>query len=553
MAGFVAVCGPEAESHLVSSGLIGGGRRIRGPGWEAAYEAAPIPTGTAEGDGVAVLLSGSLWGWESPCWSGEVRVAGSDASRVRHAFLARGPEAFASLRGEFSVVVLDSRDGTVHVARDVTGTRPLFYRLVGPRLWLATKGRALWGVEGAAGRVDPDTVRAFLAQEPRIGGSVCRGVARALPGHRQEFREVGETWQSGAEPTWRPPETDPGLGRIGAEPAARELGRILDRAVELRLSTRPAVLALSGGVDSGAILASLLRAGSGGKAVDGVSTLSIRFPDPAADEGLQLGAWRSRSPLPCRETAFPASPSLRDLEDALDASDGLAYPNVVVLRHLCREAARSGGKALLLGHGGDQWFTGSPRILTDLVLSGRPLAALATAGNLWASAAARSESLFRAAVVSPVRRRVQPRRYEREPMRDVASLWRRDLLWLLAFEQSGIVNDSAYSVAASEGLEPRYPLLDQELLDLVFSLPPELLVDGGEWKGLLRRTMDGLAPASVTEREGKADATSLFDRLTQEWRLRRHPGSVPARPAAGIDELLSISTALFLDRAGLPR
>ena len=54
------------------------------------------------------------------------------------------------------------------------------------------------------------------------------------------------------------------------------------------------------------------------------------------------------------------------------------------------------------------------------------------------------------------------------------------------------------------GIQRMDPLLDDELIAFVCSLPPAFLLHGGQTRGLLRAAMKGLVPDAVRLRTDKA-------------------------------------------------
>lgn len=56
---------------------------------------------------------------------------------------------------------------------------------------------------------------------------------------------------------------------------------------------------------------------------------------------------------------------------------------------------------------------------------------------------------------------------------------------------------------ASVELESRVPLLDEELINLAFSIPPAYKFAGGHLKGLFRKALTGLVPPKILERRDK--------------------------------------------------
>jgi asparagine synthase (glutamine-hydrolysing) len=52
--------------------------------------------------------------------------------------------------------------------------------------------------------------------------------------------------------------------------------------------------------------------------------------------------------------------------------------------------------------------------------------------------------------------------------------------------------------------EYRYPMLDKDLVEYVFSIPPDQLVRPGRRRSMMRRALGGIVPTEVLERRRKA-------------------------------------------------
>jgi asparagine synthase (glutamine-hydrolysing) len=63
---------------------------------------------------------------------------------------------------------------------------------------------------------------------------------------------------------------------------------------------------------------------------------------------------------------------------------------------------------------------------------------------------------------------------------------------------------SCSSINSAPLLEKRYPFLDRDLLDFLFTIPREQLVRPGHRRSLLRRSLAGIVPDEILNRRRKA-------------------------------------------------
>jgi asparagine synthetase B (glutamine-hydrolysing) len=87
--------------------------------------------------------------------------------------------------------------------------------------------------------------------------------------------------------------------------------------------------------------------------------------------------------------------------------------------------------------------------------------------------------------------------------------------WATSAELGGLVE--VCDVLASEaGIAWREVLADRELLDFLCAIPIETLLDGGKFRGLLRRAVADVLPEPALSRKSKAEVKATVDVLVRE-------------------------------------
>src|SRR5438034_315286 len=100
-----------------------------------------------------------------------------------HAYEQWGTGMLGRLNGQFAFAIYDRRAGTVLLARDRFGVRPLFYSIAHGDLWFASEAKALFAGGEVEAELDPvglDQVFTFWAARPPR--TVFRGVYSLEPG-----------------------------------------------------------------------------------------------------------------------------------------------------------------------------------------------------------------------------------------------------------------------------------------------------------------------------------------------------------------------------------
>lgn len=123
-----------------------------------------------------------------------LKLLASDASRLADGALAlrvlksKGDAALKNFEGDFALACLDRGTGRLLLARDVMGTRPLFWTQQPGFIAFSTMPKALFCIPGVEKELDPLSVHDFLALVPfRERQSFYKNVARVGPAEKHVF------------------------------------------------------------------------------------------------------------------------------------------------------------------------------------------------------------------------------------------------------------------------------------------------------------------------------------------------------------------------------
>jgi asparagine synthase (glutamine-hydrolysing) len=564
MCGIAGILVPSAPAHPLRTALadelerLAGALRHRGP------DAAAIAT-TAHGGLAHTRLSildlsptGAQPMWTPDrrhvvAYNGEVynfaplrdalvqageRFAGSSDTEVVLRLLARdGERALARLDGMFALALLDTQTGTLLLARDRAGQKPLYWAPVaGGGFAFASEIAPLLRVPGVDARLDPQGLSHLLTfgfvPNP---WSLRAGVRQLRPGTALRLR-------AGAEPEelrWvREPGPDSAPLAGDVEPLSHELEAVLSQCVREHLvSDVPVGVLLSGGVDSSLVAALAARH------VGRVKTYSIVHRDPAYDEREASRAVAAAIGSEHHEIEFSEAALGDDELDLLvdHHGDPFADSSSLAVLRISREMRRSVTVALS-GDGGDEVFAGYPRFAQLRLLGALahvPAFAL-RAGVALASVAGglRGRQVARAlgAAAMPASRRMVAFTTFFWP-EEQAFLLRPELLgggaaalgalldergaalerdpvasahWLeqrLILPDDMLTKVDRMSMAAS--LEVRPPLLAAPVLDFAQRLPFATKNEGTTGKRILRTLAKRLVPPWVIDRPKKGFALPL--------------------------------------------
>jgi asparagine synthase (glutamine-hydrolysing) len=461
----------------------------------------------------------------------------SDTEVIVHGYRAWGDDVLERLNGMFGLAVWDAKRKRLLLARDRAGVKPLYWTLDGPRLLFASEIRSLSEGMSRRSRVDPASLSLFLQlRYVPSPFTIFEGVHRLAPGEKLVADASGVTTSSWWD--FRPEPLDP-----VPHPAAaiEELLECYEAALDRQLvSDVPLGLFLSGGLDSGLLLALMSRHGSDWP------TFSIGFGqshrgdelDDASATARAFGASHTSIELSRPEFEASLPEVVRTMEEPI------ASPSVVAMYHLSRHAAQT-VKVALMGQGPDELLGGYRRHLGirygslwrvlphpvrtvgGAVINSLPRAealkrgitALAEPERLerWRQAlsvadASRVERLFR----PDLRNRLGPDRVDRawEPIVDLSAAADELSAFSYLEVRSSLPDELllyADKLSMAHGLEVRVPYLDQEVIEYSLGLPARYKVHGRGTKWIHRRACRRHLASEAIRRPKRGFAVDVVD------------------------------------------
>lgn len=468
------------------------------------------------------------------------------------------------VEGDYAFCLWDGSAGRLMAARDAFGARSLFYRPLPGLLLVASTPHPLVAFRGTpVPSFDPEGVlRAITLQEgdgtrtawegvrelpaghlllaSAVGGGVTRPTSAAaypaalsggaavpaglagsqpIPGTGPVPFQLRRFWAARPDPRWK---------ALPEAQAPETLARLLAAAAGTRTCPEGVALAMSGGQDSTAVLASL-HGGDGPPPP--VRILSFAYPegDPGNEEPYVRAA-AERFDLPVRWIETMNLPIFQDEPTRIrgrSSPAGHAFEGQN--RALARAAREEGLRVILNGHGGDNVFWVSDWVMADLLRQGRwwtlrrffrergyrgvghflqhclrpalPPGFLDLAGRLrgrpvpsrpferpippWISA---SPATLRGMLEAD---RSWHDRTFHGPYRSVTA---RNRAWGLMFPAFPRVCAALFDLMRDEGVELRMPMYDDRLVRFSLARPSHEFNQPGKNKVLLREAMRGRLP-----------------------------------------------------------
>jgi asparagine synthase (glutamine-hydrolysing) len=479
-------------------------------------------------DGIVVCLDGRLDNFHELMEILDLeRHELSDCSVVAAAFARWGEQCFARFTGDWAVVLWCARDRTLFLARDHAGTRSLYFEQNGTQVrwgtyldtFLGSNERQSLSLEYGA---------AYLSCSPIYDLTPYANIRSVLPGHYVAFRNPGMSDNE----HWNPTVQTSVRYKTEAEYDEHFL-YVFERAVSRRTGPGAPILAqLSGGMDSTAIvcMSDRIRRAADPYA-EILDTISF-FDDSEAslDERRYFSITEQRRgkagvhlDIAFSQRTFE-SPKTELGVYRLPGADSFSLIQEEIL---FRRVWEKGYRSILSGIGGDEVLGGVPNgipELADYFVAGR-LPALLFQAVAWALPDRRplAELLYETARYTSrlyLRRAPQGRAFPSWLRRGARTRWSasttsRDVLPVRrGIEPHRLDNaltwwrimDTLPHLSPQLMFRPeyRYPMLDKDLVEYVFSIPPDQLVRPGRRRAMMRRALRGIVPMEILERRRKA-------------------------------------------------
>ena len=536
MASSIAHRGPDDEGFFISGSLGLGFRRLSIIDLAGGHQ----PMSDAD-ESVWVVFNGEIYNF--PELKQELEAHGhvfrtrADTEVIVHGYKQWGDGVLNRLNGMFGLAIWDVRKKRLVVARDPFGIKLIYYRLTAERLYFGSEVRAVLAGIDERPTPDPDSLNLFLRYRfTPSPHTIFRDVRKLAPGTMLVCEGGTATlrhWYSFRPTPFSPPKSD--------HEVREELVELYKQSVKRHLlSDVPVGLLLSGGVDSGLLLALMNLYGSNWK------TYTVGYGSSFSDDEL-ADAERTASQFSSQHT--PVLLNRETFEGALQdivaqLEEPVAASSIVPMYFVC-ERARQDVKVALVGQGPDELFGGYRRHLGVRY------------GAYWESIPSWLRAPMEALIATLPRNETLKRglhslnatdrsqRYQQVlsllPGPEIDGLFRdgmltknagdalvdcwKDLIELSSetdelggfqfLEMRSTLPDELLmygdKLSMAHGLEARVPYLDKEIVEYAERLPARFKVRNGSRKWAHREVCRELLPAEILRRKKRGFASNVVD------------------------------------------
>ncbi len=459
----------------------------------------------------------------------------SDTEVILHAFEEYGNDCVSQLNGMFAFAIWSSRTGTLFLARDHLGIKPLYLILKRERVAFASEAKALLHLLPGPPRPNWTAInRYFCFGYHPSPDSPFLDITKVPPGTTLTIDKLG---QREVRRYWIP-HFGEGL-RCSAGDLDQRVSQAIEEAVRAELiSDVPMGIFLSGGIDSSAVA---LYAKRNSQSL--THSFSLGFAEASHDESADAFLVARHLGLNHHELRMTPATIISTLQEVAEVLDEpFADPTVIPLLALAKYA-RSWVKVVLTGWGGDELFAGYPTYFAHLLAKRyrclpEPIAhrffpwvvAKLPVGTGYMSLDFKARKFLEGMDEPPEIQHFHWMGYFSSHER--SNLFRPDILgcihepalapvWAVKatledpdlisrilnldarffLEGNGLFQADRMTMAAS--LEARVPLLNHVLTGIIAPVPTAQKMPGGHPKGLFRRVLKNLLPRRIIRKPKK--------------------------------------------------
>jgi asparagine synthase (glutamine-hydrolysing) len=461
----------------------------------------------------------------------------SDTEVIIHGYKEWDSGVFNRLNGMFGLAIWDVQKKRLVVARDAMGIKLIYYRIINGQLTFGSEIRAVLAAENSEPAIDPVALNLFLRFRYTPSPlTIFQGVRKLAPGtmlvvERGECRE--ERWYNYTPVPFSSPKED--------KEATQELLDLYRAAVRRHLlSDVPVGILLSGGLDSGLLLALMNEEGGPWPAY--TIGYGETFEDDELADAKETAALLGARHVPVKLDRAEFERSLPRIVECLE--EPIAASSIVPM-YFVSQRARQDVKVALIGQGPDELFGGYKRHLG--VRYGnwwrRLPIGLRSAVGFAVNGLPRNEMLKRGTRSLGIENRLK--RYQHvfslAPAETIDGLFRDDVLpakpghelveyWRALLPQMEQTDELggfqlleirsslpdellmyADKLSMAHSLEVRVPYLDRTVVEYVQRLDANFKIRRGTRKWLHRQVCQSYLPPRILKRKKRGFAVNVVD------------------------------------------
>lgn len=281
----------------------------------------------------------------------------SDTEVLINSYHFWGERCLEHFIGMFAFVILDKRDGSLFIARDRLGVKPLYYSEQYGNLIFSSEIKSIKSINNKKYDLNLSAINSYLSYRyPIANDTFYDGIFQLPPGH---YLKVSTDRQLRPQKYWDfSDQIEKQREDRGEEYYLEKIREIFESSVRYRMiADVPVGAYLSGGVDSSAVVAEMAK-----NSRTPIQTFTIGFTEAGYNEFSFAQEVAERYGTNHHEIILSGDDYIETMEDLIDLKDApLGVPNEVPLYLMSKELKKH-ITVVLSGEGADEIFGGYGRI-----------------------------------------------------------------------------------------------------------------------------------------------------------------------------------------------
>ncbi len=450
---------------------------------------------------------------------GDILKSHSDTEVLLRLYIKYGESCLEKLNGMFAIVIWDSIERTLFVARDRIGVKPFYYTVYNNTFYFASEPKAIFAA-GVPKVADPACINELLLFKYVAGeNTVFQHVKRLLPGHQMTIKQ-------GAIQIYRwwnlPEKIKANRENLPKNPYTYFEELFYSSVAYRTISDVPVGVMLSGGLDSGSIAAALFH-----NKENNIAAFNVQFEEKEYNESHLAELVCKKFGLHFHSISLTGNDLYNSIIDATIFHDEpLIHQNDAQMLFLSQHAKKF-VTVLLSGEGGDEFMGGYVRykplnhhqflqgaaqiahVLKKIPSGGivnrlDKLSRYVKGNSLSALVLLNASNLYPndfAKWVLPIG--LEGMTYRQEVYKEALDLYptepARQAMYCDLFIHMASVLDRNDRMTMGAGIECRVPFMDYRLMEMIPALPSSYLLKGKKGKFLLYNSVAQQLPKEVLQ------------------------------------------------------
>ena len=478
-----------------------------------------------EDDSIQIIFNGEIYNYldlrNNLEKKGHSFYTNTDTEVIVHSYEEYGIDCVNKFNGMFAFAIWDSNKKQLLLARDRLGIKPLYYYFDGDKFIFASEIKAILEYEGIEREVDLNALNEYFTYRyVPTNRTMIKNIYKLLPGYILIFEDnkinLLKYW-----------DLKENISNNSESYYTSKLRELLRESVKMRLmSDVPLGVYLSGGIDSSCIVALM------SERVDNIKTFTVGFGSEGNNE-LNYARYVSEYFSTDHHEIIVEEKDLKLLPGMVWHLDEPVGDAATLPTHIISKFAKREVTVVLAGEGGDELFAGYDNykimkighnfsklvpkfVKTNLLpVIRKPFSGNVNVGRVLDLASAENEYEQYLNVIALFNKN-EIKKLGDFNMVNLKGYFPNNMKLLNKLLYFGIKtwlpNDffmKADRMTMAHAVEERVPLLDHNIAEFSFSIPPSLKMKGLTGKYILKKAMVGILPQKIINRRKQGYGTPM--------------------------------------------